>query len=144
MLADQGPHFDMVIRRTKFAEIGDWKAAMRQPKVYVGRRCCVPLLRRPLPHFNLLLLPSASKQRRKRNVSKDAFGETVGRIHMEKQDYAKLVLHRPRALKKRHSEVSIPLADGLPLPLLTPPMLLTQRNGNEAKRQRVEEEGEEE
>ena len=35
-----------------------------------------------------------------KNVSKDAFGEKVGRIHMEHQDFSKLELRKMKANRK--------------------------------------------
>lgn len=52
----------------------------------------------------LVYLLCRLKPKKVKNVSHDEFGETLGRIHMEKQDFGKLELKKTKAsklLKKR-------------------------------------------
>jgi ribosome production factor 2 len=74
-LLPMGPNFDLTLRRTQFASADLEKESLRQPK--------------------------EAKPGKTKNVSKDEFGETMGRIHMERQDFTKLELRKMKALKKR-------------------------------------------
>ena len=75
-----------------------------------------------LPYVNvcrLLLFPlprskSQAPGSRGKNVSKDDLGETVGRIHMQRQDFGKLNLSKSRALKADLRGQSAGLNDELP------------------------------
>jgi ribosome production factor 2 len=75
MLQPMGPNFDLVLRRTQFASADLEKESLRQPKE---------------------LKPSKTK-----NVSQDIFGETMGRVHMERQDFTKLQLRKMKGMRKR-------------------------------------------
>lgn len=42
------------------------------------------------------------KKKPPKNVSQDAFGSTLGRIHMEKQDFGKLQTRKMKGLKRKN------------------------------------------
>ena len=63
-----GPYIDFSLRRVRHASAALEKTAMRQP--------------------------AQNKPKKVKNVSHDAFGETIGRLHMERQDYDKLELKK--------------------------------------------------
>ncbi|KAK6490114.1 ribosome production factor 2-like protein isoform X1 [Huso huso] len=77
-LEDMGPSFDFTMRRTHLASDDLYKTAHRQPK--------------------------ALKPKKKKNVSHDVFGTKYGRLHMQKQDLAKLQTRKMKGLKKRKGE----------------------------------------
>ncbi|XP_028809064.1 ribosome production factor 2 homolog isoform X1 [Denticeps clupeoides] len=74
-LEEIGPSFDLVMRRTHLASDDLYKTAHRRPK--------------------------ALKPKKKKNVSHDAFGTKLGRLHMQKQDLSKLQTRKMKGLKKR-------------------------------------------
>lgn len=76
-LEEIGPSLDMEMRRTKLASDDLYKRSRKQPKT--------------------------AKPRKKKNVSQDAFGSKLGRIHMTKQDLTKLQTRKVKGLKKRKS-----------------------------------------
>jgi len=78
VLEEIGPHMNFVLRRTKLASQDLFKTACRKPK--------------------------ALKPKKVKNIKKDVFGSTHGRIHMERQDYAKLQTRKLKGLKKRKVE----------------------------------------
>ena len=41
-----------------------------------------------------------------KNISHDAFGTKLGRVHMQRQDFSKLQLRKVKALKKSHEEMT--------------------------------------
>jgi len=63
-----GPFIDFVLRRVRHASAALEKTAMRQP--------------------------AQNKPKKVKNVTHDAFGETIGRLHMERQDFDKLELKK--------------------------------------------------
>ncbi|XP_069128652.1 ribosome production factor 2 homolog [Argopecten irradians] len=73
-LEDMGPSLDLVIRRTKLASDDLFKRSLRQPKT--------------------------AKPRKTKNISRNAFGSKLGRIHMDKQDLGKLQTRKMKGLKK--------------------------------------------
>lgn len=73
-LSSMGPFADLQLRRTKWASADVAKVARRVPRQ---------------------LRPAKEK-----NVSRDAFGEKIGRVHMERQDFEKLQTRKMKALKK--------------------------------------------
>lgn len=79
-LEEMGPSFDFLIRRTKLASDDLFKQSRKRPK--------------------------ETKVKRVKNISKDAFGSKLGRIHMTKQDISKLQIRKMKALKsdKKNSE----------------------------------------
>ncbi|XP_076128709.1 ribosome production factor 2 homolog [Alosa pseudoharengus] len=77
-LEEIGPSFDFVLRRTHLASDDLYKTAHRQPK--------------------------ALKPKKKKNISHDAFGTKFGRLHMQKQDLAKLQTRKMKGLRKRKGE----------------------------------------
>ncbi|KAJ8385940.1 hypothetical protein AAFF_G00179020 [Aldrovandia affinis] len=74
-LEEMGPSFDFTLRRTHLASDDLYKTAHRQPK--------------------------ALKIKKKKNVSHDAFGTKLGRLHMQKQNLAKLQTRKMKGLRKR-------------------------------------------
>lgn len=79
-LESVGPSVDLVLRRTKLASDDLYKQAKKQPY--------------------------AAKTKTKKNVSHDAFGTKLGRVHMTKMDLSKLQTRKMKGLKKK------PLASG--------------------------------
>ncbi|XP_043918667.1 ribosome production factor 2 homolog [Protopterus annectens] len=77
-LEEMGPSLDFVLRRTHLASDDLYKRALKQPK--------------------------ALKPKKKKNISKDTFGTTYGRIHMQKQDLSKLKTRKMKGLKRRRGE----------------------------------------
>ncbi|CAN7944070.1 unnamed protein product, partial [Ixodes pacificus] len=73
-LEEMGPHLDFSMRRTKIASDDLFKTARRQPK--------------------------QTKVTKKKNVEKTALGSTLGRIHMERQDFGQLQTRKLKGLKK--------------------------------------------
>lgn len=78
-LTPSGPDIDFVLRRTQWAEPDMYKAA------------------RQLPHQ---LVPGKKKKKRTKNQSTNIFGETVGRLHIQKQDVTKGQGRKSKALKR--------------------------------------------
>jgi ribosome production factor 2 len=72
-LSPMGPDMDLQMRRTKFPSSDLEKEAHR--------------------------IPAALKAKKTKNVSHDEFGETIGRVHMERQDFTKLELKKTKAVK---------------------------------------------
>ena len=73
-LEEIGPSMNLVVRRSKLGSDDLYREAKRQPKEIVPKK--------------------------KKNVTKDAFGSTLGRIHMQKQDLSKLQLRKLNAFKR--------------------------------------------
>jgi ribosome production factor 2 len=69
-----GPDLDMVVRREQLASNDLWRAATKQP--------------------------AAANKKKKKNQSTNIFGETIGRLHMDKQDIDKLQGRKSKALRK--------------------------------------------
>ncbi len=70
-----GPSFNFAVRRSKLCSDDIYKNSKKQPKEIVPKK--------------------------KKNISRDAFGSTLGRIHMQKQDLGKLQLRKLKAFKKK-------------------------------------------
>uniref|UniRef100_UPI00358E3C6D ribosome production factor 2 homolog n=1 Tax=Myxine glutinosa TaxID=7769 RepID=UPI00358E3C6D len=77
-LEEMGPSLDLTPRRVRIASQDLFKRAMRRPPA---------VLRKP-----------------RKNVSRDAFGSKLGRIHMQHQQLDTLQLRRGRALRKPRQE----------------------------------------
>lgn len=73
-LTPSGPDMDFVIRRYQFATPDVWKMAIRQP--------------------------TANKAKKTKNRTTNIFGETVGRLHLEKQDIEKMGGKKTKALRR--------------------------------------------
>ena len=71
-----GPDLDFVVRREQLASQDLWKAACKQP--------------------------TAAKKKKTKNQTTNIFGETIGRLHMAKQDVDKLQGKKAKALRKAH------------------------------------------
>lgn len=80
-----GPSIDMKVGRTRFAADHLMNQALKMPKE---------------------LAPQKVK-----NISTTALGETVGRIHMQKQDFDSLQSRKVKALKKRKVEQTTDAAE---------------------------------
>lgn len=72
-LTPSGPDMDFHIRRTQFATPDVWKMAIKQP--------------------------TANKAKKIKNRSTNMFGETIGRLHLEKQDIDKIGGKKSKALR---------------------------------------------
>uniref|UniRef100_A0A8C9SYH5 Ribosome production factor 2 homolog n=1 Tax=Scleropages formosus TaxID=113540 RepID=A0A8C9SYH5_SCLFO len=77
-LEEIGPSFDFVLRRTHLASDDLSKTAHK--------------------------LPKALKPKKKKNISHDTFGTKLGRLHMQKQNLAKLKTRKMKGLRKRRGE----------------------------------------
>ncbi|KAA8497175.1 Ribosome production factor 2-like [Porphyridium purpureum] len=77
-LVDAGPSMILRARRSQFASDELYRSALRRSK--------------------------ENKQKSKKNISHDVFGDELGRIHLGKQDLGQLVTARPKALKKSRSD----------------------------------------
>ena len=73
LLTSCGPDMDLEIRRTQFASADLWKESLKQPKEL--------------------------KIKKKRNQETNTFGETTGRLHLEKQDLAVATGRKTKALR---------------------------------------------
>jgi len=73
LLSASGPDMDLTVRRTQFAPPELWKASMKQPKEL--------------------------KVKKKKNQKTNVFGETIGKLHLEKQDYTAMKGKQNRVLK---------------------------------------------
>lgn len=74
-LQECGPSMDLSLRRTRYGQDDVRKQACR--------------------------VPTQSKPKKVKNISHDTMHNTVGRIHMEKQDLDNLQIRKVKALKKR-------------------------------------------
>lgn len=72
-LTPSGPDMDFKVRRTQFASPDLWKIAMKQPTV--------------------------NKKKKKKNQTTNIFGETIGRLHLERQDIDSRSGKKAKALK---------------------------------------------
>ncbi|KAK2143910.1 hypothetical protein LSH36_800g00039 [Paralvinella palmiformis] len=77
-LEEIGPSLDLVIRRTKLASDDLYKRSRKQPK--------------------------QAKPKKVKNVSMDAFGTKLGRIHMTKQNLDSLQTRKMKGLKRKSDE----------------------------------------
>jgi len=71
-----GPDLDMVVRREQFASQDLWRAANKQPM--------------------------ATRKKKTKNQSTNIFGETIGKLHVEKQDIDKVQGRKSKALRRAH------------------------------------------
>lgn len=72
-LSPSGPDMDFVIRRTQLATPDIWKMAIKEP--------------------------TANKAKKTKNRTTNIFGETIGRLHLEKQDINKVGGKKSKALR---------------------------------------------
>lgn len=82
-LTEIGPSFDLSLRRTKLGSDDLYKKSLKQPKEIAPKK--------------------------KKNISRDAFGSVLGRIHMQKQDMGKLQTRKLHAFKKNRLDNLKPL-----------------------------------
>jgi ribosome production factor 2 len=88
-LVEMGPSFDFTIGRERLPDFTLWKASMRKPTVLSTTSSSDP--KKP-------------KQKKNKNISTDGLGQTIGRIHLGRQDYTKLnTPHRTDNFPKRKS-----------------------------------------
>ena len=69
-----GPDMDFEVRRTQFADSDLWKASLKQPQ--------------------------STKRKTIKNQSTNLFGETVGRLHLERQHIEKMQGRKAKALRR--------------------------------------------
>lgn len=69
-----GPDMDFEVRRTQFADSDLWKASLKQPQ--------------------------AAKKKKVKNQTTNVFGETVGRLHLERQHIDKMGGRKAKALRR--------------------------------------------
>ena len=74
LLTPCGPDLTMQIRRTQFASPDLWKASLKQPQ--------------------------ALKKKKVKNHTTNVFGETIGRLHLEKQNVEKMTGRKSKALRR--------------------------------------------
>uniref|UniRef100_A0A674CJ24 Ribosome production factor 2 homolog n=1 Tax=Salmo trutta TaxID=8032 RepID=A0A674CJ24_SALTR len=92
-LEEIGPSFDFILRRTHLASDDLYKTAHKQPK--------------------------ALKPKKKKNISHDTFGTKFGRLHMQKQDLAKLQTRKMKGLRKRRGPAAAAVVAGETSPKAT-------------------------
>ena len=86
-LVEMGPSFDFTLGRERLPDFTLWKASMRKPTVLSTTSSSDP---------------SKPKQKKNKNISTNALGQTMGRIHLGRQDYTKLSTHhRTEKIPKR-------------------------------------------
>ena len=73
-LTPSGPDMDFIVRRTEFATKDVWQFANKQP--------------------------TTNKSKKKKNHTTNIFGETVGRLHLEKQEIDKMGGRKSKALRQ--------------------------------------------
>ncbi|PWN91654.1 Brix-domain-containing protein [Acaromyces ingoldii] len=88
-LEEIGPAFDFVLRRRLPGDVGRWSAALRRPKLAEEK--------------------NRQGKGEKKNIETDEMGDTVGRIHMGKQDLDKLQTRKMKGLKRARAAAG---ADG--------------------------------
>ncbi|KAG0371683.1 MAG: Brix domain-containing protein [Linnemannia gamsii] len=99
-LVEMGPSLDMTFGRMTEAKVDVWKQSLRVPKEL--------------------------KPKKKKNITKDVMGDTVGRIHLGRQDFDKIQTRKMKGLKKRAAP-----AEG-------------DKDGDSDKKQRVDDSDDEE
>lgn len=72
-LSNSGPDMDFKIRRTEYASPEVWKLSLKQP--------------------------AATKPKKVKNLTTNLFGETIGRLHLERQDIDKRQGRKSKALR---------------------------------------------
>lgn len=75
-----GPRLDLTLRRKHFASDDLFKQSLKQPDATLKQQ-------------------GKRKKPEKKNITKDVFGSTLGRIHLAKQDYSSLRLKKAGAFK---------------------------------------------
>lgn len=92
-LVEMGPSFDFTLGRERLPDFTLWKSSMRKPvKISTTSKTSEDAPKKP---------------KKNKNISTDALGQTIGRIHLGRQDYTKLnTPHRANdfPLKKRASD----------------------------------------
>jgi ribosome production factor 2 len=80
-LEEMGPSMDLVMRRFRWADEDMMKAALR--------------------------VPDQLREKRQKNITKNALQQTFGTVHMQKQDFKSIATKKTRAMpRKRRSEPS--------------------------------------
>jgi ribosome production factor 2 len=89
-LVEMGPSFDFTVGRERLPDFTLWKASMRKPTVLSTTSKSDT---------------SKPKPKKNKNISTDGLGQTIGRIHLGRQDYTKLnTPHRTNKIPKRKSD----------------------------------------
>jgi ribosome production factor 2 len=92
-LVEMGPSFDFTIGRERLPDFTMWKASMKKPTTLSTTSSTDPAKKKSV--------------KKNKNISTDALGQTIGRIHLGRQDYTKLnTVHRKdqRPAKKTKRE----------------------------------------
>jgi len=84
-LEEMGPSADLVVRRFKLGSADLFKTACKRPKEL--------------------------KPKKVKNISKDAFGSTLGQVHIPRQDLTKLTTRKMKGLKKTVAEAKMDKAE---------------------------------
>lgn len=93
-IVEMGPSFDFTLGRERLPDFSLWKASMRKP-AQTSTTSSSSEQKKP-------------KVKKNKNISTDGLGQTIGRIHVGRQDYTKLnTPHRSVQVPKRKSEASI-------------------------------------
>lgn len=74
-LAEMGPSFDFTMGRERLPDFTLWKSSMRKPTTTSTTSAAKD---------------DAPKKKKNKNISTNALGQTLGRIHLGRQDYTKL------------------------------------------------------
>ena len=99
-LEEMGPSLDLVMRRTKLASPELLKQACRQPKATKASHSTLC----SLDAFDTTTIFSFVQPKTVKNVSYDTFGTKLGRVHMKRQNLAKLGTFKAKGLKRTHKE----------------------------------------
>ncbi|KAI8967284.1 Brix domain-containing protein [Mycotypha africana] len=97
-LQEMGPCYDLKLRRSQLPKADMWNQACKMPKEL--------------------------KPKKQKNIEKDEMGDTYGRVHLGKQEFAKIQTRKMKGLKKRGAD--------------------EEDEENEAKRQKLSETDDEE
>ena len=90
-MVEMGPSFDFTLGRERLPDFTLWKASMRKPTT--------------LSTTSRSTDDKSKRVKKNKNISTDGLGQTVGRIHLGRQDYTKLnTPHRTHDIPKRKKE----------------------------------------
>ena len=83
-LEEIGPSFDLVLRRRQMPSMDKLQASLRRPKTQAQK--------------------TRQGKGTKKNIETDDMGDTVGRVHVGKQDLSKLQTRKMKGLKRNRAE----------------------------------------
>jgi len=96
-LVEMGPSFDFTLGRERLADFSMWKASMRKPTTLSTTSATDPSVKKTI--------------KKNKNISTDGLGQTIGRIHLGRQDYTKLnTVHRKVQIPAKKQQ-QIPSSD---------------------------------